>query len=394
MSHVRDQFRSRGRAFPRRRRGTGIALLHGTRDALRSRGRAFRGRWRGTGIALLHGTRDALRSRGRAFRGRWRGTGIALLHGTRDALAGFRWRVALLATLCGLGAALPAVAQAAATPTPAAAPAVLLAEAERHFADGNRLAGERRSAEAAEQFRAALLRYEAAAAALGGGNGYLLYNIGNTYFRLGDVGRAILYYREAQQLIPADPNLQQSLRHARSLRRDRIEPTAAGGVVRVLFFWHFTVPLRVRAGLLLGAWNLLWLLALLPALATVSARSRRLRQRLHATRGWQRVRRPVLGTVVAVAAVVAVAMGGSVAADLVDSQEDVAVVVAPEVVARRGDGAAYEASFDGALHAGTELVVVERRNDWYQVVLADGRRAWLPEDAVAVVGEGAGARLW
>ncbi len=303
-------------------------------------------------------------------------------------------RAVLLAVLCGLGAALPAAAQeAAATPDPAALPAVLLAEADRHFAAGNRLAGERRPAQAAEQFRAALLRYEAAAAALGGGNGYLLYNIGNTYFRLGDIGRAILFYREAQQFIPADPNLQQSLRHARSLRRDRIEPTAAGGVVRLLFFWHFTMPLRARVAVLLTAWNLLWLLALLPALAAVSARARRVRKRLRASRTWQHVRRPVVGAAVAVGAIAAVAMGGSVAVELLDSETAAAVVVAPEVVARRGDGAAYEASFDGALHAGTELVVVERRNDWYQVTLADGRRAWLPAHAVAVVGEGAGARL-
>ena len=363
-------------------------------NRLRSRGGcAFLGWRRGNGPALLNGTRDRLRSRGgSAFLG-WRcGNGSASLNGTLDKLrlpGGFR-RIILLAALC-LGASVQAAAQetGAAAPAPAAAPVVLLAEAERHFAEGNRLAGERRSAEAEEQFRAALLRYEAAAGALGGGNGYLLYNIGNGYLRLGDLGRAILYYREAQQFIPADPNLQQSLRHARSLRRDRIEPTAAGGVVRLLFFWHFTMPLWVRAALLLTAWNLLWLLALLPALTNMGEPARRLRERLSTWRTWQRVRRPVTGAVVAVAAVVALAMGGSVAVELVDSQASAAVVVAPEVVARRGDGAAYEASFDGALHAGTELVVVERRNEWYQVALADGRRAWLPEHAVAVVGEGA-----
>ena len=375
MSRIRDRYRGRGSALSGRRGGNRTEPVQGARDGLRSRGSVSPGRRRGNGTASLHGTLDRLRLR-------FPGGGV---------------RVVLLAALCALGPAIPAAAQAAATPespAAAAAPAELLAEAERHFADGNRLAGERRSAEAAEQFRAALLRYEAAAAALGGGNGYLLYNVGNTYFRLGDLGRAILHYREAQQLIPGDPNLQQSLRHARSLRRDRIEPTAAGGVVRVLFFWHFTMPLRARAALLLTAWNLLWLLALLPALANVSARVRLLRERLRAWRAWQRVRRPVLGVVVAVAAVAAVAMGGSVAVELLDSQDTAAVVVAPEVVARRGDGAAYEASFDGALHAGTELVVVERRNDWYQVALADGRRAWLPAHAVAVVGEGGGARLW
>lgn len=305
-----------------------------------------------------------------------------------------RW-IILLAALYGLGVAGQAAAQEeTAAPTPAGTPAVLLAEAERHFAEGNRLAGERRATEAAEQFRAALLRFEAAAAALGGGNGYLQYNVGNTYLRLGDIGHAIVHYRTAQQFIPADANLQQSLRHARSLRRDRVEPSAAGGVVRLLFFWHFTMPLRARTALLLMAWNLLWLLALLPAVATLDERTRRLRERLRAWHVWRRARRPVTGALVALSAVVAVAMGGSVAVELVGSPADIAVVVAREVVARRGDGAAYEASFDGALHAGTELVVVERRNEWFQVALADGRRAWLPAHAVAVVGEGAGARLW
>ena len=66
----------------------------------------------------------------------------------------------------------------------------------------------------------------------------------------------------------------------------------------------------------------------------------------------------------------------------------------PQAPSAPGTGTSAGQRFDGALHAGTELVVVERRNDWYQVALADGRRAWLPEHAVAVVGEGAGARLW
>ena len=349
--------------------------------------------------ASVHGAVGRHRRRGgAACLGRRRGNAAVSVHGSFDRirLPGGRSRLLLLAALCVLGAAVQAAAQEAeaAAPAPSAEPAVLLAEAERHFGEGNRLAGERSAARAAEQFRAALLRYQAAAAALGGGNGYLLYNIGNCYLRLGDLGRAILHYREAQQFIPADANLQQSLRHARSLRRDRIEPSAAGGVARLLFFWHFTMPLRARIVLLLTAWNLLWLLALLPALATISEHARRVRARLHAWQPWRRLRRRVTGAVVAAAALVAVAMGSSVAVEMLVPQAPAAVVVAAEVVARRGDGAAYEASFDGALHAGTELAVAERRNDWYQVILADGRRAWLPAQAVAVVGEGGRARLW
>ena len=106
-----------------------------------------------------------------------------------------------------------------------------------------------------QEFRAALLRYEGAAEALGRSNGFLLYNIGNTYLRLGEVGRAILHYREAQRFIPSDPNLRQSLRHARSLRRDRIATDAAGSVLRLVFFWHHAWPLQLRVTLFLAAAN-------------------------------------------------------------------------------------------------------------------------------------------
>ena len=134
----------------------------------------------------------------------------------------------------------------------------LLAEADQHFAAGNRAAGAGRLADAATAFEAALLRYRRAADGLEADNGYLLYNIGNTYFQLGDVGRAIHAYREAQRLIPGDRNLAQSLRHARSVRIDQIEGTAGGSIARVLFVWHFVLPLRTRLWACLIGVNVLW----------------------------------------------------------------------------------------------------------------------------------------
>jgi hypothetical protein len=45
-------------------------------------------------------------------------------------------------------------------------------------------------------------------------SGKLFYNIGNTYFYLGDYGLAIAYYRKAEQLIPRDPLLRKNLAQA------------------------------------------------------------------------------------------------------------------------------------------------------------------------------------
>lgn len=52
---------------------------------------------------------------------------------------------------------------------------------------------------------------------LGRESGPVYYNLGNAYFRAGDVGRAVLNYERALTLIPRDPDLRANYRYARSL---------------------------------------------------------------------------------------------------------------------------------------------------------------------------------
>jgi len=47
-------------------------------------------------------------------------------------------------------------------------------------------------------------------------SGAIYYNLGNSYFRKGDIGRAILSYERARRLIPADSDLNYNLRYVRS----------------------------------------------------------------------------------------------------------------------------------------------------------------------------------
>ncbi len=51
-------------------------------------------------------------------------------------------------------------------------------------------------------------------------NGQVYYNLGNAYFRRGDLGRAILSYERARLLIPRDGDLVFNLSHARNQTRD------------------------------------------------------------------------------------------------------------------------------------------------------------------------------
>ena len=56
-------------------------------------------------------------------------------------------------------------------------------------------------------------------------NGHLYYNLGNAYFRSGQLGRAILNYKRAQLLIPRDADLNFNLRYALDQTQDAILKT-------------------------------------------------------------------------------------------------------------------------------------------------------------------------
>jgi tetratricopeptide (TPR) repeat protein len=59
----------------------------------------------------------------------------------------------------------------------------------------------------------------------------LFYNLGNAYFKQGDIGRAILNYRRAERLHPRDPDTRANLELARSLAVDQIEDGNQSGLL-------------------------------------------------------------------------------------------------------------------------------------------------------------------
>jgi len=239
----------------------------------------------------------------------------------------------------------------------------LLEEANALFREANEEYAQDPAA-AVDLYRRAALRYERIARDGGVQNGRLFYNIGNAYFRSEDIGRAILNYRRAESYIPGDPNLAQNLAYARSRRQDSFEERQQTRVLQTLLFFHYDLAPGTRAVLLALFSSLFWGLAAVKLL-----RSR-----------WM-PRWPL-----AVTGLVAVLFAGSLAAEAaVGASRQSGVILAHEVVARKGDGASYEPSFTDSLHAGTEFVLVESRSDWRHVELPDGRRCWLPASSVGLL---------
>jgi len=218
--------------------------------------------------------------------------------------------------------------------------------------------------EAKDLYGKAAMRFERLATDGGIHGGELYYNIGNAYFRMNDLGRAILNYRLAEQYTPGDPNLIQNLEYARSRRMDKIETRQQTKMLETVFFWHYDLPRGTRRLIFACCFAAFWI-----------GMSVRLFLRKAAPR-WALV----------CLAILAVSFLTSLAVDAVTlSRSAPGVILADEVVARKGDGESYEPAFKESLHAGTEFALVENRSDWLQVELADGRQCWLPRTTAALV---------
>ena len=71
-------------------------------------------------------------------------------------------------------------------------------------------------------------------------SGPLYFNIGNTFFKMGKIGYAILAYKKAQRLMPGDSDLKSNLAYAESLTED----SALQALPQNRIAWLFKFPFR------------------------------------------------------------------------------------------------------------------------------------------------------
>lgn len=193
----------------------------------------------------------------------------------------------------------------------------------------------------------------------------LFYNLGNAYYKQGDLGRAILNYRRAQRLAPRDDDLRTNLALARSQTADRLGSMGevfAIQAARFVYTWLSVDELAV-VSLALGV------LTVGSLLAFSHLRPSRLRSTVRS---------------VFVVALSTLALCGFVLGTRVvrENARPEAVIVAEALHALSGPGPQYLAEF--TLHSGAEVVLLEERDGWMRLALP-GRRlqGWVPEDAVA-----------
>ncbi len=193
-------------------------------------------------------------------------------------------------------------------------------------------------------------------------NGYLYFNLGNSYFRLGRLGSAILNYRRAEKFTPRFDNLTSNLKHSRQKTKDKIEDKSYAPLLNNIFFLYRLLSLKEMLIIFLILNLMLFLLAILHLYVKADAVK------------WALFL--VLGFYLISASTAAVRF-------YTDRIQHEGVVIADEVWVRSGDGVNNIVLF--ALHEGAEFKVDEVKGDWLKVSLADGNRGWTQRMGVEII---------
>jgi tetratricopeptide (TPR) repeat protein len=188
-------------------------------------------------------------------------------------------------------------------------------------------------------------------------SGHLFYNLGNAYFRLNELGWAILNYERARLLIPRDADLNFNVRYARDQMQDAVAETQ--GLMNTTFFWLDTFNL----------YELFWGFAVLNVVFWAI-----LVTRLFVRPDW--IFYPLL-IVLIVWFIAGLSFGLKWYQVYTDEravivQEEISVLAGPDI----NDTVLFK------LHAGTEVCHERSEDGWSLVSLPDKKRGWVKKEAI------------
>ena len=195
----------------------------------------------------------------------------------------------------------------------------------------------------------------------------LLYNLGNAYFKNGEIAPAILWWERALKESPSDKDIVYNLEYARSLTQDRID--------QVPEFFLKTWARNACHSLPSNTWAVLSLIFLAATLALA------LLFLLGPTPGKRRL--GFFGAIVALLCTLCT-WGFARWQDQDLKSQEYAIVMKP--VSSVGSSPSADSSKDlFILHEGTKVRILDNVSGYTQIEIPDGRQGWIPSKDIEVI---------
>ena len=192
----------------------------------------------------------------------------------------------------------------------------------------------------------------------------VFYNLGNSYFKLKRIGKAIVNYERALRLAPRDRDILVNLKLAKGMAVDKIKVQEKGFLLNLILFPYNSMNID-ELSVFVSIVYLSIVVILIFSIFFVGER----RLLFYIAGG--------LGALLIIATVFLVSK--------IDSENFTkhAVIISKKVDVRSGPKQDYILQF--TLHEGTILKVLTERQGWYEIDLSKDLRGWLPKDTVEII---------
>lgn len=214
-------------------------------------------------------------------------------------------------------------------------------------------------------YKSAILHYDSIAGQ--GKESYkLYYNLGNAWFKEGNIGRAILNYNRALRISPSNKDARYNLKIANAYIKDNIESVPELMVVRWLRDLRATLSSNAWAVLSIVSFVLLMVAVLGFLLTKIKARRK----------GWFYGGMVLL--LLFVMQVTFSAIGRS------DAEQSSRAIVMDGAVSVKSspDGSSKEIFI---LHEGTRVSILEKLGSWCEISIADGKIGWIEASSIEAI---------
>ena len=211
-----------------------------------------------------------------------------------------------------------------------------------------------------EQYHQAANYYENLSEKVEHENLYL--NLGNAYFRMGEVGHAVWAYEKGHALSPRDGDINYNLSYVRSQVRDRIQ--APDDLFFLAFYRSILEKLTILDLIKLGGLLFIGLggLYVLRLNGTIPEK---------------------LGGILNSILLVSIVTAGWIMLDkywdVSDEQEGIIIASAIDVRSSpiaRGENVVFR------IHEGTKVEITTSQPGWFEIILLDGKKGWVPAEEV------------
>ncbi|HUX57622.1 MAG TPA: tetratricopeptide repeat protein [Bacteroidales bacterium] len=194
----------------------------------------------------------------------------------------------------------------------------------------------------------------------------LNYNIGNAYFKLNDIPKAILFYERAYLLNPVDENINYNLQISRTLIADRFQE------IPELFF----IKLYNFMALVLSTnrWAIISIISFVLSLLLVSLYIYSSKYRQKVIGFWFAVFFFILSST---------SLTFTIRNKSLVYNSHKAIISSPLVSGKSSPDNSGTDLF--VLHEGTKVSVEDEVGDWLEIRLSDGNKGWVPLDCLNII---------